>query len=132
MGYVLKGRLCGFVCDECDEPLAAVTVRLLRPEADERLTARAVADPKETLAILTRFGVWSICGHLRTCKEGQPIPGALVTAFDADWLQDDPLGSATTDFGGKFLISYLRDDFEKTPLSPWGINFELIGGPDLY
>ena len=42
------------------------------------------------------------------------------------------LGSATTDFSGHFLISYLRDDFEKTPLSPWGINFELVGGPDVY
>ncbi len=82
--------------------------------------------------ILARFGVWSICGHLRTCKDKKPIPGAVVKAFDADWLQDDALGSATTDFNGHFLISYLRDDFEKTPLSAWGINFELVGGPDVY
>jgi hypothetical protein len=80
---------------------------------------------------LSRFGVWSICGHLRTCKD-KPIPGAVVKAFDSDWLQDDALGSATTDFNGHFLISYLRSDFEKTPLSAWGINFELVGGPDVY
>jgi hypothetical protein len=226
MSYILKGRLCGRVCDECEEPLARVTVRLYEAEADDRLAARAVADPKETVTLLTdeqakqrapgllaetttddqggfsveldektynggpvevdlyfetvprprtskkakplqvavttlqpawrqgeggsvgvwqyclpnrlwclilaRFGVWSICGHLRTCRDKQPIPGALVRAFDADWLQDDPLGSATTDFNGHFLISYLRDDFEKTPLSAWGINFELVGGPDVY
>ena len=226
MSYILKGRLCGLVCDDCDEPLANVGVRLYQAAADDKLAARAVADPKETLAILTdaqakqrtpallaetttddqggfsveldekkynggpveidlyfqtvprpkqskkakplqvaittlqpqwrqgeggsvgaweyclpnrlwclilaRFGVWSICGHLRTCKDHKPIPGALVNAFDADWLQDDPLGSATTDFNGHFLITYLRDDFEKTPLSAWGINFELVGGPDVY
>ncbi len=53
MGYILKGRLCGLVCDECDEPLARVGVRLYQPEADDKLAARAVADPKETVAILT-------------------------------------------------------------------------------
>jgi hypothetical protein len=226
MSYILKGRLCGLICDDCDEPLARVGVRLYQPESDDKLSARAVADPKETVALLTdaqakqrassllaetttddqgaftvelddkkynggpvevdlyfetvprprqskktkplqvavttlqpawrqsdagsvgvwqyclpnrlwclilsRFGVWSICGHLRTCKEHQPIPGALVSAFDADWLQDDSLGSATTDFAGHFLITYLREDFEKTPLSAWGINFELVGGPDVY
>jgi len=226
MSYTLKGRLCGLVCDECEEPLARVGVRLYEAEAGDQLAARAVADPKETVAILTdaqakqrasgllaetttddqgafsveldekrynggpieidlhfetvprprtskkakplqvavttlqpawrqseggsigvwqyclpnrlwclilsRFGVWTICGHLRTCKDKKPIPGAIVKAFDADWLQDDPLGSAPTDFDGHFLISYLRDDFEKTPLSAWGINFELFGGPDVY
>jgi hypothetical protein len=226
MSYVLKGRLCGLVCDECDEPLARVAVRFYAAEADEQLAARAVADPKETAAILSdsqakqraaallaetttddqgsfsvefdekkysggpvevdlyfqtvprpktsakakplqvavttlqpswrqgqggsvgvwqyclptrlwcsilaRFGVWSICGHLRTCEAKKPIPGALVSAFDSDWTQDDPLGSATTDFNGHFLISYVQDDFEKTPLSPWGISFELVGGPDVY
>ena len=226
MSYTLKGRLCGLVCDECEEPLARVGVRLYEAEAGDQLAARAVADPKETVAILTdaqtkqrasgllaetttddqgafsveldekrynggpieidlhfetvprprtskkakplqvavttlqpawrqseggsigvwqyclpnrlwclilsRFGVWTICGHLRTCKDQKPIPGAVVKAFDADWLQDDPLGSAPTDFDGHFLISYLRDDFEKTPLSAWGINFELFGGPDVY
>ena len=226
MSYTLKGRLCGLVCDECEEPLARVGVRLYEAEAGDQLAARAVADPKETVAILTdaqvkqrasgllaetttddqgnfsveldekryqggpveidlhfetvarprvskkakplqvavttlqpawrqseggsigvwqyclpnrlwclilsRFGVWTICGHLRTCKDKKPIPGAIVKAFDADWLQDDPLGSAPTDFDGHFLISYLREDFEKTPLSAWGINFELFGGPDVY
>jgi hypothetical protein len=226
MSYLLKGRLCGLVCEECEEPLARIVVRLYRPEVDDKLAARAVADPKETAAILSdaqakqrapallaetttddqgafsveldekqydggpvevdlyfetvprprtnpkakplqvavttlqpawrpregdsvavwqyclpnrlwcsilaRFGVWSICGHLRTCEGQQPIPGALVSAFDSDWLQDDPLGSATTDFNGHFLISYVQSDFEKTPLSAWGVNFELIGGPDVY
>src|SRR5581483_3839495 len=223
MAYVLKGRLCGFICDECQEPLANVTVRLYRPTGDQA-AALAAAHPSETLAILPdrqarakskeligeaetdgagrftvelakgydggafeidvycgtvprpkigrkakpvqfalttlqphwreseagnvaafeyclparfwcavlrHFGVWTICGHLTTCADGAPIPGAVVSAFDADWLQDDPLGSASTDGSGHFLISYTVDDFLKTPLSPF-INFELVGGPDVY
>jgi hypothetical protein len=223
MTYRFQGRLCGFICEECQEPLANVTVRLYRPTGDD-VTALAAAHPKETLAVLSerqarakaqnligeaqtdasgrftvdldegyeggpfeidvycatvprprvgrhakplqiavttlqprwretdagsvaafeyclpsrfwcgflrQFGVWSICGSLTTCADGSPIPGAVVSAFDADWLQDDPLGSATTDGSGHFLISYTVDDFQKTPLSPL-INFELIGGPDVY
>ena len=223
MAYRLQGRLCGFICDDCQEPLANVTVRLYRPTS-EQTTALAAAQTKETLAILPdkqvrakaseligeaetdaaggftvelaedydggpfeidvycstvprekvgakakplqfavttlqprwretkdglvaafeyclparfwcailqRFGVWTICGHLTTCEDKRPIPGAKVTAFDADWLQDDPLGTASTDGSGHFLISYTTDDFQKTPLSPL-VNFELIGGPDVY
>jgi hypothetical protein len=225
MSYVLKGRLCGFLCAECQEPLANVVVRLYAPATDERVTPRAAAQPKDTFTVLTvaqarkrgkpiaeatadadgaftieldekayaggafevdvycptvarphvakgskavqfsittlqpawrqvggdlvaaweyclparfwcsilaLFGVWTICGRLLTCDGKQPIPGAVVSAFDADWLQDDPLGSDTTDFGGHFLISYTRDDFEKTPLTPWGVNVEWVGGPDVY
>jgi len=211
MSYTLKGRLCGLVCDECEEPLARVGIRLYQAEADEKLAARAVADAKDTVAILTdaqakqrapgliaetttddqgafsieldekkynggpvevdlyfetvprprvgkktkplqvavttlqpawrqgesgsvgvwqyclpnrlwcsilsRFGVWSICGHLRTCKEGQPIPGALVTAFDADWLQDDPLGSATQ--AGVQTYTDLYADTRRWVLEEW-------------
>ncbi len=224
MSYTFKGRLCGYLCEECQEPLARVRVRLYRAR-DENLTARAVASAKETYAILgdqdleqrglpiaeadtddqgrfaieldeerydggpfdvdlyfetvprprvatgvrplqvsittlqprwrrteqgyigawehclisrlwclilARFGVWTICGRLTTCEGGRPVPGATVTAYDADWLQDDPLGSGTTGFDGRFWIYYVRDDFEKTPLSPWGISFELVGGPDIY
>ena len=225
MSYLFKGRLCGYLCDDCDEPLAGVVVRLYAPTAADRVTERAAAQPKDTFAVLTAaqarkrgkpiaeakvdaqgrfsveidartykggafevdvycptvprphvakgakpvqfsittvqpawrstkegfvaaweyclpsrlwcwilslFGVWTICGHLTTCEEGRPIPGAKVTAFDADWLQDDALGVGTTDFSGHFQISYTRDDFEKTPLSPWGINVEWVGGPDVY
>ena len=48
MSYVFKGRLCGYVCEKCDEPLAGVKVRLYRAEADDKLAARAVADPRES------------------------------------------------------------------------------------
>ena len=78
----------------------------------------------------TRFDAWVICGRVVAQKTQQPVSGIHVTAFDADWLQDDELGSALTDAEGKFRIDYTRADFTRTPLSPI-INTE-EGGPDLY
>lgn len=226
--YAFKGRLCGFICSECPEPLSKVKVRLYRLRGDQNATALAVADPKDTFAVLTDeqvqakakallaevetdadghfavelgdkqnysgeafevdvycasvprqkpgkvppkprqftvttvqpqwrqreqaamavweyclphrlwchlrglFGAWTICGKVVICdSNGIPVSNVKVSAFDADWLQDDPLGSAITDGAGKFRIDYNTEDFEKTPFSPW-IDIELTGGPDIY
>jgi len=77
------------------------------------------------------FDAWVICGRLTTCTDGAPIPGAVVSAFDVDWIQDDTLGSGTTDSTGHFRIDYNSADFELTPFSPL-INVEWVGGPDVY
>lgn len=83
-------------------------------------------------AIRARFGAWTICGRLRTCAAPRtPIPGATVKAFDADWWQDDPLGSAVTDSAGHFRIDYTTADFRVTPFSPL-VNIEFTSGPDVY
>lgn len=82
-------------------------------------------------SVRLRFGAWTICGQVTVCETKDPVGGATVTAFDADWIQDDNLGSAITDAAGKFRIDYLAEDFEKTPFSPL-INFECVSGPDLY
>jgi hypothetical protein len=221
--YTFKGRLCGYICAECPEPLANLQVRLYRVDRQRNVAALAVANPKETFAILdddqvqgkesrllakaetdaegnftfdltenyageafevdvycgsvprqkigrtppkprqftittlqpryretengfiavwdyclpyrfwcavlALFDVWTICGRLRTCASPQtPIAGATVKAFDADWLQDDPLGSALTDAAGKFIITYSSGTFRQ---GTW-IDVELIGGPDVY
>jgi hypothetical protein len=229
MAYLFKGKLCGYICAECPEPLTKVKVRLYRSAAQEDVTARAVANAKETFAILddeairakqslliaeaetdaqgnfsfalsesqkygggafevdvycgtvprlkpgknpppppvqftittvqprwrqiednlvaifdyclpyrfwcavrARFGAWTICGRLRTCAAPQTaIAGATVRAFDADWWQDDPLGTAVTDATGRFRIDYTTADFQVTPFSPW-INVEFASGPDVY
>jgi len=226
MPYTFLGRLCGYLCDECDEPLSNVTVRLYRAAADQSLASRAAASPKDTLALLddqaveakaesllaeaetdedggfefqledgayeggpvevdvlcrtvpggeaaehaaepiafsittlqpewrrrgdrlvaywthclpdrfwcmihARFGIWVICGRVETCDTHVAVPGATISAFDVDWLQDDPLGSAVTDGSGRFRIYYSRAAFEKTPFSPF-INIEWTGGPDVY
>lgn len=82
--------------------------------------------------ILALFGLWTICGHVTTCdKDAVNVAGVKVSAFDADWWQEDPLGSAVTDAAGKFRIDYLAEDFQRTPFSPF-VNLELFGGPDLY
>lgn len=81
--------------------------------------------------IRARFGAWVICGQVTVCNTKVPVHGVRVRAFDVDWLQDDDLGMDITDAVGKFRIDYTTEDFKQTPLSPW-INWEMIGGPDLY
>jgi hypothetical protein len=82
--------------------------------------------------IRSLFGAWTICGRLRTCAAPQaPIAGATVRAYDADWWQDDALGSAVSDATGRFRIDYTSAKFRVTPFSPL-INLEWVGGPDVY
>jgi hypothetical protein len=226
MKYIFKGRLCGYLCDECSEPLSNVRVRLYRTREDQNVTALAVASPKDTFALLSeadvrqkesfllgefdtndagefvaeldepsgyqgeafevdiycgtvpgqkpapqppqpvqfsvtvlqplwrrnevgaalavwehclsrrywcqvraRFGAWVICGRVVVCSTGAPASPVQVSAFDVDWWQDDPLGSAITDANGRFRIDYPAAAFKKGVL---GLNIELFGGPDLY
>lgn len=82
-------------------------------------------------AVRARFDAWTICGRVTVCDTRQAVMGVRVFAFDADWIQDDPLGSATTDATGRFRIDYTSATFRRTPFSPL-INVEWIGGPDLY
>jgi hypothetical protein len=53
MKYIFKGRLCGYICDECLEPLSHVKVKLYRIAQNRNVTALAVAAPKDTFAILS-------------------------------------------------------------------------------
>ena len=50
---MFKGKLCGYLCADCQEPLSFVTVRLYRPRRDQDVTALAVASPKDTFSVLT-------------------------------------------------------------------------------
>lgn len=81
-----------------------------------------------------KFDAWVVCGRVMAGVGAEstvtPLANAEVMAYDADWLQDDYLGSATTDADGHFRIDFAHADFLKTPLSPL-INYEQ-GGPDLY
>jgi hypothetical protein len=226
MAYLFRGRLSGLICDECLEPLSNVKVRLYRIREGQDVTALAVANPKETFAVLSDaqvkekaqslfaeaetdaqgnftfelgekqgyrggafeldvscgtvphrkalprrepvqfslttlqpqwrqsetgnlwawnyslpyrfwcwirglFGAWTVCGKVVTCDTQKPVSGVKVSAFDADWLQDDALGSANTDGAGRFRLDYAASDFKKTLFSPL-LNLEWVGGPDLY
>jgi hypothetical protein len=53
MTYIFKGRLCGYICPDCPEPLSNVTVRLYRSRAQEAVTVLAAASAKDTFAILS-------------------------------------------------------------------------------
>ena len=83
-------------------------------------------------AYLRKHGIWLICGKVTTCaKPLSPVGNVTVKAYDVDWIQDDYLGSATTDSSGRFYIYYDRSKFNRTPFSPF-INIEWTGGPDVY
>ena len=85
------------------------------------------------------FDAWVICGQLNNCETGKPIANAAVTAWDADFLTDDYLGTAITDANGHFRIDYTTIDFKQTFLSPWinvetdpGLPLTFHSGPDVY
>jgi len=85
------------------------------------------------------FDAWVICGQLYNCETNKPIEGATVTAWDADFITDDNLGTATTDSNGHFRIDYDSLTFKKTFLSPWinvetdpGLPLRFQNGPDVY
>ncbi|SHI73740.1 transthyretin-like family protein [Flavobacterium terrae] len=85
------------------------------------------------------FDAWVICGRLVNCKTNTPIANAKVTAFDADFLTDDNLGTATTDSNGHFRIDYSSIKFKQTFLSPLinvetdpGLPLTFQSGPDVY
>ncbi len=53
MRYIFKGKLRGFNCTECSEPLSFVKVRLYRLRDDQKAAVLATANPKDTFSILT-------------------------------------------------------------------------------
>jgi hypothetical protein len=61
------------------------------------------------------FDAWTICGWLTTCEDKLPIAVATIHAFDADWIQDDPLGSGGDRWRGRFRIVYTTADFRLLP-----------------
>lgn len=52
MAHLFKGHLCGYVCAQCSEPFSKFKVKLYRVDKDRNVTALAVANPKDTFAIL--------------------------------------------------------------------------------
>ena len=53
MSTIFRGKLCGFICGETSEPLSNLIVRLYRGRDVQSLATLAVANPKDTLAVLT-------------------------------------------------------------------------------
>lgn len=231
MLHILKGKLCGSLCDSHFEPLSNIKIAIYKPWKTDQLAATSVANPKETLHIVGKkelkdrrkllistvdtdtdgaykfeldeiegpvdidiiisrvphsdtqlqepiqihlttlmpqwrqdkqrnyvylwdfcipqkfwcairghfFDAWVICGVLENCQTGNPISNAQVTAWDADLLSDDNLGTATTNASGHFRIDYSTVDFKQTFLSPWinietdpGFPLSFKSGPDVY
>jgi hypothetical protein len=71
---------------------------------------------------------WTVCGRVSECSTGQAVSGAVVKAFDADWVQHDSLGSGVSNASGVYRVDYPGSAFRP---GTW-IDIELFGGPDLY
>lgn len=123
-----------------------VTLAVLQPRWRQRendfIAAWDFCIPSRVWCAIRRLlDAWVIVGRLTVCNtedpKGNPIPVSdyTVSAFDNDWIQDDPLGSAVTDSDGRFRIDYTSKDFTRTPLTPvFGLRLETFGaaGPDVY
>lgn len=232
MSYIIRGSLCGLLCDDCFEPLHPVEIVLYRPWQPDAVLEHTVASTKDTFRPVTTdeqksreklritsthtnehghfelevdeqyaktaldidfvcstvpharkpprrqslqfhlttfypkwiqerekdnlifkwdyciphnwwcfirghyFDAWVICGHLRNCQTGAPIANASVSAWDADLLSDDHLGSAVTDAAGHFRIDYTSADF-KVNFIPFNLETDpsapfFSSGPDVY
>jgi hypothetical protein len=75
MSYQFKGRLCGYLCGDCFEPLSKVKVRFYSTQNTDNVTARAVANPKDTFAILSAADVKAkaarLIGEFETNEAGE-------------------------------------------------------------
>src|SRR5450432_537605 len=52
MQFEFRGKLCAYLCTDCQEDLSGVKVRLYRNRSDQNVTALAAASTNDTLAIL--------------------------------------------------------------------------------
>ena len=110
------------------------TIATIMPDWQEDETGMAATwhhclTAKQWCGIQAMFGWWTVHGQV-TNTFGRQVGNATVTAFDADIVEDDKIGSDTTDATGRYRIDYRKPDFEKTP-TPWP-PIELEHGPDLY
>jgi hypothetical protein len=118
-----------------DRPPLQFTITSLQPRwreaGDDRVAAWEYCLPsRHWCQVLAWWGVFAICGRVTVCESGAPVGGVRVTAFDVDWVEDDPLGDDETDGSGKFLIFYPAAAYQRTPIS-W-VQWEWFHGPDLY
>ena len=84
MAYIFKGRLCGYICDDCPEPLSRVKVRLYRTRKDQNATALVAARPKDTFAILEE-------------KQVKEKSSSLIGEYETD-----DAGNFIADLGSKY------------------------------
>jgi len=99
MPYEFRGKLCGYLCAECEEPLEGVTVRLYRNRPDQGVTGLAVAAPKDTIALLDEqnydggaFEIDVYCGSVPHRKPMKTPPRPVqfsITTLQPLWKQTE-------------------------------------------
>jgi hypothetical protein len=110
--------------------VTAVQPRWRTDETGAVATVEHALSRSQWCAVLRELGVGAVAGRVTDRETGDPLRGLVVTVADADLVQDDTLGSATTGADGDYLLYYPVGAYERVP-SPFG-PIELVGGPDLY
>jgi 5-hydroxyisourate hydrolase-like protein (transthyretin family) len=123
----------GSKLDHDPEPVQ-FTVGRITPEWEDEGGSNAARwehdiQEAEWAQVREALDAWSIVGRVVRGDNKQPAAGLKVSAYDADLIKDDFLGSATTDSDGRFRIDYAGSAFRQTPVR--GAEFER-GGPELY
>ena len=52
MNYIIRGNLCGFLCNDCSDPLYGMLVKLYLPWQKDRVLSATVANTKETFRLV--------------------------------------------------------------------------------
>ena len=109
MAYILRGKLCGLICSECPEPLSNVIVRLYRSRDAQNVTALAVANPKETFAILTEEQVKENL-MFGSDKTGELMKAAMTREDGRKWFGTPPpdLSLIARSRGPNWFYTYRR------------------------
>ncbi|HEX2631008.1 MAG TPA: hypothetical protein VHM26_18455 [Chitinophagaceae bacterium] len=94
MKYIFRGKLCGYLCDDCYDWLSGIEVLLYLPWQKEKVLANAVADTKETFHLVSKEENASrkelLIARTKTDEEGnfefELDEKYANTAFDIDFV----------------------------------------------
>jgi hypothetical protein len=123
-----------YLIGKADSEEVQFTAARIRPEwlRDEGVFT-AVLDVRvsheDWRTVRTAIDAWAVTGRVIHQATRSPIVGARVSAFDADLILDDSLGTGVTDSMGRFQIEFRSLAFRSSRYRE--IEFER-SGPDLY
>jgi hypothetical protein len=122
MAYVISGRLCGYICDECPDPLGRVLVRFYRIADRDRERLAVEAAAKETFKPLSDDDVKEKEGRL--IAEGVTDPDGNFTiefprgyegeAVELDVRIDSVHGTSHDDGPKQFSITAFRPEWKES------------------
>lgn len=105
MNYILKGSLCGYLCEDCIEPLYQMEVRLYLPWQKDEVIKNTVASTKETF-------------HLVTNKEKDARKDLLIATAQTDEKGNFEFSVDEKYANTAFDIDFVCGNVPRTPSKP--------------